>query len=145
MLIDTNVLLAATVAAAPRHQAALRLIASLAAGQRPGFICPQVLREFYAAATRPASGAGLRPGFGFAPAEAAAAVVAFRAQFAALPEDDAVTTELLRLVLRYDVTGKQAHDANLVATARRHDVGRIATLDRRDFARFAREIDVVEP
>lgn len=110
-----------------------------------GHLCPQIVREFFATATRPVAGLIGRPGFGFAPTEAISALTRFRASLPMLEEDQSVARELERLALAYDVKGKQIHDANLVAVARRHGVKQLATFNRRDFVRFSKEIEIVVP
>jgi len=40
------------------------------------------------------------------------------------------------LVERYDVKGKQVHDANHVAAMLAHDIDEVLTLDERDFRRY---------
>ncbi len=61
-----------------------------------------------------------------------------------LKEDDAVLAELLELVQKHDVKGKQVHDANIVATMRANGIDRLATLNAADFKRFEDEI-ALEP
>jgi predicted nucleic acid-binding protein len=53
-----------------------------------------------------------------------------------LDDSGAVLPELLALVRRFGVRGKQVHDANIVATMRAHGVARLATLNWSDFRRF---------
>jgi predicted nucleic acid-binding protein len=77
-------------------------------------------------------------------AEALAALGGWRQACAVLKEDDAVLAELLELVRKHDVKGKQVHDANIVATMRANGIDRLATLNAVDLKRFEDEI-AVEP
>ena len=142
-LIDTNVLLAAAVPAGKQHRPAFASLQRLSGGL--GKISPQIVREFHSVATRASRREDERPGFGFTPEESWALLDAFQTAFEVVDEDAAVVAELGRLSLRYAVSGRQIHDANLVATARRHGIPRIVTLNFGDFRRFSREIDVVTP
>lgn len=49
-----------------------------------------------------------------------------------------------QLVAKHQVVGKQAHDANLVATMLVHGVTRLLTFNGADFKRYS-EIEVIEP
>lgn len=75
-------------------------------------------------------------------AEALAALETWRSGCVVLEEDDAVLAELLALVRRHGVKGKQVHDANIVATMRSNGLVRLATFNAADFARFEDEIAV---
>jgi predicted nucleic acid-binding protein len=49
-----------------------------------------------------------------------------------------------RLVRDHQVSGRQVHDAHLVATMLVHGITHILTFNGQDFARYA-EIDVIDP
>jgi predicted nucleic acid-binding protein len=53
-----------------------------------------------------------------------------------LEETEAVLAELLGLVERFEVKGRQVHDCNVVATMRAHGVHRLATRNAGDFLRY---------
>lgn len=61
-----------------------------------------------------------------------------------LYDEATVSAELLALVRKHDVKGKQVHDANIVATTLANGIGRLATLNTHDFQRFEDEI-ALEP
>ena len=52
-------------------------------------------------------------------------------------ETPAVTAYLLALMEPYAISGKQVHDANLVATMQAHGVRCLLTRNEKDFQRFA--------
>jgi predicted nucleic acid-binding protein len=135
--VDTNVLLTATASARPLHGAAL---AELERGfaERTLSLSGQVIREYIAVATRPASLNGL----GLSQAEAADNARQFLAGSNFLREDEAVRDALLRLLAGVPCAGKQVHDANIVATMIAHGVPALLTLNPRDFDRFATSIRV---
>ena len=64
--------------------------------------------------------------------------------FVVLADTDAILAEWERLVVRYRVIGKQAHDARLVAAMLVHQVTHLLTFNSDDFKRFT-EITVVNP
>lgn len=138
VFLDTNVLVAASVAEHPSHSAATALLAKLAAEQIPFCISHQVCREFLVVLTRrPVSGRE------FTVEEALQALDAWRSACVVLDEGPAVLVELLALVRDRQVKGKQVHDANIVATMRAKGVDRLATLNAGDFERYEDGITLV--
>jgi predicted nucleic acid-binding protein len=137
VFIDTNVLVAATVESHPSHATAVSLLARLFADQAPLAISSQICREFLVVLTRqPVEGRT------FTTAEALTALGRWRSSCTVLGEDQAVLGELLELVRRHGVRGKQVHDANVVATMRANGIARLATFNLADFQRFEDEIRV---
>ncbi len=61
---------------------------------------------------------------------------------AVLADDQAVLAELLDLVRRQGVKGKQVHDTNVVATMRANGIARLATFNVGDFQRYEDEIRI---
>lgn len=135
--VDTNVLCAATASARPFHA---RALARLEVGFATRSLCMsgQVVREYYAVATRPpeVNGLGLKPG------EALANLRQFLDRAPLLAEDPAVCDGLIDLLARVPCKGKQVHDANIVATMIAHGVRRLITLNPQDFERFAPQIEI---
>ncbi|HEV7684254.1 MAG TPA: PIN domain-containing protein [Pyrinomonadaceae bacterium] len=95
-------------------------------------IFPQNLVEFWAVATRPVSNNGM----GFTIAKAAEELVSLKTLFALLPDTAEIFPEWERIVLQYRVSGKQAHDARLVAAMRVHNLTHLLTFNIADFKRF---------
>ncbi len=137
VFLDTNVLVAASVAEHPSHSAATALLAKLTAEQIPFCISHQVCREFLVVLTRkPVSGRE------FTVEEALQALDAWKSACVVLDESAAVLGELLALVRDHHVKGKQVHDANIVATMRSNGIARLATLNPADFKRFEDDIEI---
>jgi predicted nucleic acid-binding protein len=61
-----------------------------------------------------------------------------------LPDTPDIFSEWERLVETYEVSGRQAHDARLVAAMHVHDVTHLLTFNTDDFKRFV-EITAVNP
>jgi predicted nucleic acid-binding protein len=99
----------------------------------------QNLLELWAAITRPVDENGL----GFTSEQAAAEVDTLMRLFVLLPELP-LLQEWRRLVAAYRVSGKNTHDARLVAAMTVHGVSNILTFNTKDFTRYA-EIVVVDP
>ena len=90
-------------------------------------------------ATRPAAANGL----GMPPADAVANVRALRSRLRFLAETDKAVEQLLDLLDGVECTGKQVHDANLVAIMLAHGIDTIVTMNAEDFMRFSDRISVV--
>lgn len=132
ILVDTNLLvrsLQPRSALFPATSAAI-----LALNERGERLCvvPQVLYEFWTVCTRPTGANGLGMTTAVAQIEQAKAL----SLFTLLPDTSAIFPEWQRLVVRYDVKGRNAHDARLVAAMGVHAVDRILTFNAADFARY---------
>jgi predicted nucleic acid-binding protein len=103
-------------------------------------IIGQNLIEFWAVATRPITENGL----GFTRTGAAVELTKLKATFTLLPDTADVLPLWEDLVVRYEVRGKQSHDARLVAAMNAHNLTHLLTFDQSDFKRFS-EITVVNP
>lgn len=64
--------------------------------------------------------------------------------FPLLPESASVFDEWRQLVARYAVSGKNTHDARLVAAMLTNGMGQILTFNVQDFVRF-KEIEALHP
>lgn len=137
VFLDTGVLLAATVDAHPANAVASGYIAKLVATETPLCVSPQILRELYVVLTRqPVEGRA------FSTAEATASLTRWREACVLLSEDDDVVGHWRRLIERFGVRGKQAHDCNVVAVTKANGVSRLATRNPKDFERYGDEISL---
>lgn len=71
-------------------------------------------------------------------------LVRLKSMFPPLPDTPAIYPVWENLVIRYQVSGKPAHDARLVAAMQVHGLTSILTFDRTGFSRYA-GIEVVHP
>ena len=131
-LIDTNVLLRLTQPHHPHCALAERAVATLRSRNETLHITPQNLIEFWAVATRPAGGNGL----GMTVEVAAGELAALKRLFSLLPETALVFEEWERLVTTLGVSGKNTHDAHIVAAMNVYRINTIMTFDVHDFARY---------
>jgi predicted nucleic acid-binding protein len=136
--IDANILVFAANASSPWHTAATT---RLRIAREQGIslaVNSQVIREFIAAASRPASNGPSPP---IEPIIENARRI--RSSFAVLDEFTATIDRLMELLIAVPTYGKQVHDANIVATMLTHGVTTLLTHNTADFVRFASLIRVV--
>jgi len=69
---------------------------------------------------------------------------ALRVRLNLLAEDIKVSARLLELLETVECTGKQAHDANVVATMLVHGIDTVVTMNVDDFARFGDHVHVAD-
>lgn len=96
-------------------------------------IAPQNLVEFRGSATRPIEVNGL----GLSSEQAKFQSEEFEATFSLLPETPAIFPAWKVLVEAAGVTGKQVHDARLIATCQIYGITHILTFNVRHFTRMA--------
>jgi predicted nucleic acid-binding protein len=138
-LVDTNVLLRAASKTAGQHSGVVHAISRLIERGEELFITPQILIEFWSVATRPAD----VNGFGWSAELVRGEIHRLLDQFPLLPDTPAVFEEWLRLVSSRGVTGKQVHDARLVAVMNTHRVGHLLTFNIGDFKGY--DVTIISP
>jgi predicted nucleic acid-binding protein len=137
VFVDTNVLVYATRPSAAQHASAQAALTRLEGEGSSLWVSPQVLREYLAAVTRPQATAPALP-----MATAITDVRRFRTAFDVAEEGPNVLDRLLRLLTTHSSSGRQVHDANIVATMLKHSIRRLLTFNAADFRRFVGIIDV---
>lgn len=139
VVLDTNVLLAASDEGRDDHADAMASLNAWPASGVALYTSGQILREYLAVATRPADNNGL----GMERSAAVANVRALRERLRLLAEDGKVADRLLQVLDEVECTGKHVHDANVVATMLVHGIDTIATSNVEDFARFRDRVHVI--
>ncbi len=140
VLIDTNVLIRASVAGASEHDACLQTIQQYRSEGQRLWLSRQVLREYVAVLTRPQAFLIVPPVL-----TVTERVRYFEDSFHLAEDNAAVTRQLLTLVETIPIGGKQVHDANLVATMIVYGISHLLTLNGDDFVRFSRYITLLTP
>jgi predicted nucleic acid-binding protein len=140
VVLDTNVLLAATDEGRATHAASLYALERWPASGTTVYTSGQILREYLVVATRPVEQNGL----GLSRVDALANVRVMRQRLSLLEENRRVADRLAGLVADIDCSGKQIHDANVVATALAHGISAIATANTADFDRFIELVTIVD-
>ncbi len=99
----------------------------------------QILREYLVVATRPVEQNGLS----LSAAVASENVAKLRGRMLFCDETRAVFTRLQELMAEVGFTGKQVHDANVVATALTHGVSSVVTANTAHFERFTPLVEIL--
>ena len=140
LLIDTNVLLRIAQAASPDHATAKSAVLTLVNANETLCIVPQIIYEFWVAATRPLDVNGL----GMDVDAAQQSILGMTKDYQLLKDERGIFDHWQSLVTDNKVRGKTAHDARLVAAMQRHRVTNLLTFNKSDFTRFA-SIQVFTP
>ena len=141
-LTDTNVLLGAVYRADARYSIVQEAVHKLWANEHELRTTSQNFAEFWNVSTRPAN----RNGFGNTLSQTDASLRYIESLFPLLPDSPTVYPAWRRLVVKYDVSGVQVHDARLAASMIAHNVTRILTFNVTDFERYKPEgIMAVDP
>lgn len=140
ILIDTNVLLRRAQIASSQHQNAVDSVQELVAADVELCLLPQVIYEYWVAATRPIAMNGL----GMTIQIVEQAVEELLRDFVLLKDERGIFDRWHSLVIAHSVLGKPAHDARLVAAMQRHGVTNVLTFNQPDFIRFT-SIEVFTP
>ncbi|MCS6831235.1 MAG: PIN domain-containing protein [Armatimonadota bacterium] len=140
LLIDTSVLVRLRDKGSPHLVECERAIDLLIVRDEKLYLCTQVLIEFWSVATRPLEANGL----GRNAEQAFLDCQLFLGVMSLLDEPPDIARYWLELVRRYEVKGKEVHDARLVAFALAHGIPHILTLNPADFSRY-QEVAAITP
>ena len=141
-LTDTNVLLGVAHDVDARYPIVQAAVHKLWANGHELQTTPQNFSEFWNVSTRPTN----RNGFGFTPYKTDELLRTLEQSFPLLQDSPNVYPEWRQLIVKYNVSGVQVHDARLVATMIFHNVTHILTFNTRDFTRYApEEIIAIDP
>ncbi|HBI43028.1 MAG TPA: PIN domain nuclease [Planctomycetales bacterium] len=140
ILLDTNILARLAQPTHSMHTAAANAVNELLRQAEVLCITPQNLYEFWVVATRSMTQNGL----GFTPAQAQAELARLKAVFIFIDDTPAVFPQWERLVVQHQVSGKNAHDAHLVAAMIVHRINQILTFNVGDFRRY-QSITILDP
>ncbi len=138
MFVDTNILVKARVLEAPGHAAARAGLDRAFRQPEPPRINRQVLREYLAVVTRPQPWT-----LGITRNEALADVERLTWAFEILEDGPAVTDALLALCWEVPVSGRQIHDANIVATMLAYGERTLLTFNTKDFRPYENHIQLL--
>jgi predicted nucleic acid-binding protein len=132
ILLDTNILVRLAQPHHPSAPVAARALKALRSSNEALHITQQNVVEFWAVTTRPIDANGL----GFTTQQAAEEIAVLKRLFLLLPEVP-LQDAWERLVTGNRVSGKNAHDARLVAAMVVHGIESILTFNMQDFLRYA--------
>ncbi len=141
-LLDTNILLRLSQSdPSPHERAVVSAVEGLYRSGTKLFYTLQNAAEFWNVSTRPKENNGV----GLSIEAVNNQLKRIENTCALLLDTYAVAREWRRLVVRYGVSGRQVHDARLVATMLAHDVPKLLTLNTDDFFRYGDVVEAVHP
>lgn len=140
-LIDTNVFLRLVPDSDLDRLLVISALRKLRAQNEQLFYTTQVLAEFWAVCTRPATARG---GYGLSPVKTERKAKMIERFCGLLTENLATHQEWRRLIVNHAVQGVVIHDTRLVAVMNIHRVTNILTFNKEDFKRFS-EIKALSP
>jgi predicted nucleic acid-binding protein len=132
-LVDTNILLRFSPVDGTGYGDVRRAVSTLASQGGTLYYTSQNLSEFWNVCTRPK----LANGFGLSIAKTNELVAGVEGICSLAPESELSHREWRRLVVSYQVSGTQVHDARIVATMRVNRITHLLTLNTRDFRRYS--------
>ncbi|MDJ0579835.1 PIN domain-containing protein [Crocosphaera sp.] len=139
-LVDTNIILRLRQINNPMNSDPVNAVQTLKKRSEKLCIVPQNLVEFWVVATRPIKVNGLGLSF----EEAIIEIEDIKQIFDLYQDTSGLYTEWERLIKKYQVIGKQAHDTRLVAAMITHKIDYILTFNTDDFLRYS-EITPIDP
>jgi predicted nucleic acid-binding protein len=140
-LLDTGILARLPHRADPLNHVVRQALRALAAQRHTFVTSTQNIAEFWNLCTRPAQARG---GFGLGVEETGRRLRMLERFVAVLREPETAYAKWKSIVLKHGVSGKQVHDARIVALMRAYRIRRILTLNDADFARYG-GLKVVTP
>ena len=136
--VDTNILLRALITEMNLHPEADALLKRMLREDAELWINGQVIREFIVQATYPRTlSVPLTIG------EVINEINRLKAVFSIADETIVVREKLLELLKEYPTAGKQAHDANIVATMLVYGIDTLLTLNVDDMKHFRDKINLI--
>jgi predicted nucleic acid-binding protein len=140
-LVDTNLLVRLAQPHHPLNAIARLALDALRDRGEDMCITSQNLIEFWGVATRPVDSLN---GLGITPEKADQELTQLEGFFRLLPDVSSIYPNWRRLVVGARVSGRQVHDARLVAVMLAHDISHLLTFNTSDFKRY-RGVTVIHP
>lgn len=139
ILLDTNIILRFKNKQASGREIINQKIQGLKRQNHKLVICPQVLYEFYVVATRPLD----KNGLGLDVKKALQEIEDIKSNFTLLLDKPTLYEEWEKVIDAYQISGKTAHDARLVAFMKTYNITKFYTLNTQDFQRFGNLITLI--
>lgn len=140
ILLDTNILTCIKQEAHPDYTRVTEQLIQYISEETELVICPQVLYEFYAVATRPSTARG---GLGLTSEEAIREIQELQQTYNFIDDPTELFYSWRNLIERYGTEGLPAHDTRLVAFMQAHQINRLYTLNPADFNRYSDIITIL--
>ena len=144
-LADANILVRPLQAGSPQGPLAGNALTQLLARGETVCLVPQVAYEFWAVCTRPIeSKEGEKNGLGFTPNDTLRELQRLQRLLTLREDIPAIYPAWVALVSGFGVSGRNAHDARLVAAMQVHGLTHLLTFNAAHFRRYP-GLTVVEP
>jgi predicted nucleic acid-binding protein len=140
ILLDTNILIHGNQDASPHFSRITNKLIEFADNDEELVICPQVIYEFYAVATRPVEARG---GLGLSGESALSQIQKFHANYLFINDSENLFNVWLQLLQKYNSLGTSAHDTRLVAFMKSQNIDQLYTMNHRHFNRYEDIVIVV--
>jgi predicted nucleic acid-binding protein len=140
VFLDTNVLVYASVLESPWFKSAQDIIRRLENKNTTIYISRQIIREYIATLSRPQTFP-----VKLTNNDILAHISDYINRYNIIDENSAVTEKLFELFNKFEIGGKQIHDASIVATMLSHGVSTLITYNVTDFVRFSDLIKIAKP
>jgi predicted nucleic acid-binding protein len=140
VFVDTNVLLRSLIDEFPESAACRALVVAQRKAENEMWISRQVVRELLVQLTHPRTLKTPLTG-----EQVQSQLEAVFRLFRVADETSITTDTLLMLLREYSVSGKQIHDANIVAAMLANGIDTLLTLNTADFKRYEDRITLLVP
>lgn len=137
IIIDTNILIYSKIKANPFYQSAFNKLYDMFE-ENQLYITRQIIREYLNVMTKPDN---LK--YFINKYDLIQDIEYFQENFIVLDEKDLTTRNLLNLVNKFEIKGRQIHDANIVASMIANNIKNIFTHNVKDFERYNSLINVI--
>lgn len=131
-LLDTNILLRFTIPTASQGELVRAIISQFQKEEQELLVTIQSQAEFWNVATRPLA----NNGFGLKPATVDYYLQLIDQGFPLVTESLDSYAQWRKLLIDFNVSGVQVHDARLVSVMLANDIKRILTFNNQDFLRY---------
>ena len=132
IFIDTNILVYSSLTNSPYYHIAKDKISEFADSEYELWISRQVIREYIAVITKQ-----LALEINYSIEEILISTKRFCNQFNIADENNFTSDMLMLLVKQYNITGKNVHDCNIVATMKQYEIKNTLTHNVKDFIRYS--------
>ena len=139
ILLDTNILIHSNLKTSPHYKLVTQRLLDFENSETEMIVCPQVLYEFYVAATRPKD----RNGLGIENTDAINQVNKLMELYSFIDDPPSLFSSWLKLIETYSNYGKVAHDSRLIAFMQLHSIQTLYTLNPKDFTRYGNIITLL--
>lgn len=137
IIIDTNILVYSKIKSNPFYQITFNKFFELFVDNQI-FLSRQIIREYLSVMTKPDN---LK--YPISIQDLIKDIIYFKENLIILDENEKIMSNLLDLIVAYNVKGKQIHDANIVATMLANNIKNLFTHNVKDFERFSSLINII--